>query len=142
LLALDNIGLMRGILKSVGVVSLSLYFTQQLIPTIQFSEFSYFLILSGLIYLANYIISPLTKILFFLPITLIILGLLHILANFLVLFLASSSFEEFEVGAFNFEGLTAYGFIVAPFNFSTIQTAIVAAVVIAIIYGFLNWLTE
>lgn len=133
---------MRGILKPVGVVALSVYFTQQLIPTIQFTNFSYFVILSGLIYLANYFIDPVAKILFFLPINFTVLVLIHILANFLVLFLSSGSFEEFEVGAFDFPGFTLYGFTIAPFYFSALQTTIIAAVIITFISGFFNWLTD
>lgn len=133
---------MRGILKSVGIAALSLYFAQQLIPTIRFSDFTTFLILSGLIFLANYITSPLTKILFFLPINLPILGLFYVFANFLVLFLASSSFEEFEITAFNFGGLTVGGLTIQAFNFSPIQTTIIAAAAITVISAFFAWLTD
>lgn len=133
---------MRGILKSVGVAALSVFLTQQVIPVFKIANTSSFVILAGLIFLANFIIPPLTKILYFLPNNFFVFNLAQIGAIFVVLFLLTRSFPEFQIGEFNFSGGTSFGISIAPFSLTALQATLVAAFLISAISNFLSWLAD
>lgn len=133
---------MRGILKSVGIVAIAIYLTQQIIPTIKISTLNVFIILSGLIFLVQFIIGPLTKILFFLPEGFLLSNLAQIIGNFAILFLVSKSTPELQIEDFNFGGLSSFGIIVPAFNLTSVQTMVLGAVLISLIHNFLNWLVD
>ncbi len=133
---------MRGILRSVGIVALSVFLTQQLIPTITIANFSSFVVLSGLIFLTNLIIPPFTKILYFLPNNFLVLNLGQIATNFGVLYLLPRSLPEFQISNFYFPGLTSFGISIAPLSLTAIQATIAAAVLISVIFNFLSWLAD
>lgn len=133
---------MKEIARSLGISALALYFTQQIIPAILIQSFDYFIIIGGLLFLANFLLGPVTKILFFLPINYLVIILLHILANILVFYFASQSFEEFQIGPFSFAGFENFGVNVKSLELTAIQTTMAAAVIVTVISAVLRWLLD
>lgn len=133
---------MKDILRSLGISALSLYFTQQAIPAVKIQSIDYFIIIAGLLFLANFLLGPLTKILFFLPINYLVLILFHILANFLVFYFASQSFEEFEVGFFTFTGFEGFGVNIQSLELTATQTTLAAAIIVTTISSVVRWVAD
>ena len=133
---------MKDIFRSLAISALSLYLTQQLIPSVTISEVDYFVIVSGLLFLVNFFIGPVSKILFFLPINYPVLILLHIFGNFLVLYFSSTSLEEVVIRPFDFSGFTGFGLAIRGAELTALQTMITAALSITLISAIFRWLAD
>lgn len=133
---------MKDILRSLAISALALYFTKRLIPTITISSIDYFVILSGLLFLVNFFIGPISKILFFLPINYPVLILLHIFGNFLVLYFSSTSLAEVVIQPFQFAGFTGFGLAIRGAGLTSLQTMVAAALIITLISALFRWLAD
>lgn len=87
------------------------------------------------------IVKPILNILS-LPLNLITLGLFSFLTNTIILYLATVFVPQIRITAFTFSGASFSGFIIPSLSFNTFFAFVVSAGLLALIVGFISWLTK
>lgn len=126
----------RGIITAlISFLAVGLFY-----PGFSFNHDYLILLSAGLIFaLLSIFIKPVLKILS-LPFNLITFGFFSFLINIIILYGVSYFIHNFKIISFHFEGLSASGFNLPPYDLSQLVSALVASVIIGTLASGLHWL--
>lgn len=133
---------MKGIFKSIVINSVAFYFASIVVKGFQFSGGFATILISGLAFtIINALVKPIVS-LFLLPFNLITLGLFSWVINVIMLYILTVAIPDIKMASWQFTGLTFQGFVVPQMYFSSLQTLIIASLIISFITGVINWLIK
>lgn len=132
----------KALLLRFLITALSLAAVIAVVPGIIFHEgIVYFLELAGVIYILNFLTKPFVKI-FFLPVEIATLGLVSIGLNTAAFWFLPRFIPGFKITSFWFSGFANGSFLVAPIEVPGIVTAVIGAMMIALVSTILYWLIK
>ncbi|MCG2686231.1 phage holin family protein [Candidatus Parcubacteria bacterium] len=131
---------MKKLLRSFLINATAIYLVSRALVGLDFREDLRILATAALgLTLLNLLVKPIVKILA-LPIHFLTLGLLSWLIDALMLYLATSLIEGFQVSAFLFRGFSYQGFFVPTLHISQFWAVVLISCFIGFIHRSLSWL--
>jgi len=132
---------MKGVLKALLINAAIFALVLRFIPAVSVSnDPKIFAIVVFVIFLANFFVRPILKMIFFLPFNLLTLNLSSfvlflLIFNFLPVFVSG-----FSISRYNFGGLSTSLIIIPAFEFTPFQTTALVALIIAMLSYLLDWI--
>ena len=138
----DSIQMMKSILRKIIFYSVALFATSQALDGVTVNGGFAGYALAGIVLSVLFILVKPVLSLITLPLNIITLGLFSFVINAIILYLLTVIVPGVAIGAFRFNGLSFFGFVVPAFPVNDFFAFISASVFISLIVGFLKWLTK
>lgn len=133
---------MKRFLRSFLITLLTLWLTTKIVLGFLYTGGFQTLFLATIAFtFINFFLKPLAK-LFFLPLTLLTLGLFSWAINVGMLYLLTIIVTQIKVNAWQFPGFSFQGFIIPKIYFSYFLTLILTSFVISFFSTFFRWLEK
>lgn len=133
---------MKSLIRSYLINLGALWATTQLLPGLEVVGGTRELLLAALVLmLSSYLLVPILKIVL-LPLNLLTLGFFAWLSNVLALYILVSFIPTLRLVPYYFQGIEIGGLTISASELTTLQVAVVAAVMLSFIIHFLKWLVK
>lgn len=133
---------MKALVRNTIFYALGLHYLAVLLAGVTISGGLVTLLIGGFILsLLLLILKPILNLLSF-PLNFVSLGLYSALVNVIILYVLTLFVPNITITAFRFTGFTFLGFVIPSMWFNQFFAFVVAASVLAVIIGFIQWLIE
>lgn len=130
---------MKSLIRSFIYAAVALYVVTLIVPTVYFTQnWEIFFGIVTALFVVNKLIKTIGTMIF-IPLNVLTFNLINFALAALLFFIVPKVVSVAHIDAYDFPGISAYGYNVDPMNFSPIGTVVLAAGLYTIIFWFLKW---
>lgn len=133
---------MKWLLRNTALYAFALFLLPQIVTGVSLDGGLPTLLIGGFVLtIMLLVVKPVVNIISF-PLNLVTLGIFSALVNVIIFYLLTVFVPNITINAFTFEGASYAGFTLPRMYFNLFFSYVVAAAVISLIIGFINWVTK